>query len=286
MNKLFVRYQATIVLSLLLQGCAFPAGKPPLPKQASIEQLPRPATETDYAAAVQNADIIYFPTERAASAGRSEPAALLLEALEKTQKPFAIGWGIISASQQPLLDQLDAATGNAREQLIGQLELVANGRAREHCRAVLRETRPPGVRYLALRCPSEVLGRINAGERLTSEDERFVARGYAAPSGGFDNYLSRIGVRNLGDPRLAQSYRAELVRREFAAEGIIRFFRKAGSENKLVVFASADDLDSSDGLPFFVAQKANVRQLVLGPNRNDRPKLLTRMRYIGPDSRS
>ena len=275
------------ICGMLLQSCAFFAGKPPLPKQASIERLPRPATETDFAAEVQNADIIYFPTERAASGARSEPAALLLEALDKTQKPYAIGWDMIYASQQPLLDQLETATGGAREQLISQLDLVASGRAREHCRAVLRETRAPGVQYLALRCPLEIVSKVSSGERLVGDEERFLPHGYNAPSGGFDAYVSRIGGGNSADPRLAQSYRAELVRLEFAAEKIVRAFRVGGKESKLLVFASTDDLDSEGGLPYFVMQQANARQLVLGSNRRERPKLLTQLNpHIGAASKS
>ena len=95
-----------LVLALSLSGCAFFSGKPPLPKQASIEQLGRGASPADFAAAVQNADVIYFPEDRIASAGRSDPAALLLEAFAQSGLPFAIGWGSIVATEQGALDAL------------------------------------------------------------------------------------------------------------------------------------------------------------------------------------
>ena len=105
-----VRAGATLLVASIgaFPSCAFFSGKPPLPKQASIEHLGPPVTGTDFAAVVENADIIYFPTNRTASAGRSEPAALLLEALERSGRPYAIAWDLIDAAQQPQLDELPA----------------------------------------------------------------------------------------------------------------------------------------------------------------------------------
>ncbi len=258
MNPRSFRYKTFLLAAVaLLSGCAFFARKPPLPRQASIERLPRPATETDFSAQVEGADIIYFPTERAASGGRSEPAALLLEALQKRAQPFAIGWDMIDSSQQPLLDQLEAAR-EKREELIAQLDLAASGRAREHCRAVLRETGPPSVQYLALRGPRQILGKVSIGDRLTSDEEKLLPRGY------------KILSENAG-----HASKTELVAMEFAAETIVRSFRALGSGSKLLVFASGRSLEGENSVPAFVAQKLNVRQLVFGPNTRERPKLMT-----------
>jgi uncharacterized iron-regulated protein len=258
----------------LLQGCAL-SSKPALPKQASIEHVARPAT-TDFAALVAEADVIYFPSDRAASGARSEPAALLVEALQNRAQPFAVGWDMISASQQPVLDQIETNSGPAREGLIGQLELVASGRAREHCRALLRESSPVAIHHLALRCPAELLARIASGTRLGPEEEKFLPRGYATPAQGFESYVERLASPQTGDPRLAQSYRAELVRQQFTAEGIVHYLRSAEPGKKLLIFAAGQDLENGHGVPFYVAQKVEARQLVLGsPATTTRPKLLT-----------
>ncbi len=60
-----------------LQSCAFFSGKPPLPKHASFEQLGHGANAEDFAAAVRDAEIVYFPQDRISSAARSEPQAAL-----------------------------------------------------------------------------------------------------------------------------------------------------------------------------------------------------------------
>ena len=102
----------------MVTGCTLFSGKPPLPKHASIERAGSPAASTDYRAVLEQADIIYFPEERAASAGKSEPAALLLDAVQQSGKAYGIAWDLIEASQQPLLDELQASAGAAREELV------------------------------------------------------------------------------------------------------------------------------------------------------------------------
>nr|MBA2432663.1 hypothetical protein [Chthoniobacterales bacterium] len=95
-----------VACAVALQGCASFPGKPPLPKRASLERMPKPAATTDYGALVENAEVLYFPRERTGSSSRSDPAARLLDALQQGGVPFAIGWDLIDASQQVVLDQL------------------------------------------------------------------------------------------------------------------------------------------------------------------------------------
>ncbi len=260
-------------------GCAFFSGKPPLPKHASIDQLARGASVADFAAAVESADIIYFPENRAASAGRSEPAALLLEAFAQNGKPFAIGWDPIDATQQPALDELQTKPAEAREAAIARLELIGTGRTREHCRAVLRDSRWSAVRHLALRSPPALTAKIDTADRLTPDEEQLFPRGFNSPPGGMQEYAERLaGRRDSSDGSAAGSYRAEMLRQQFAAEMIVRHFRAAGAEGKLLVFSSEADLEAGRGVPFYVAQKLPLRQLVFGPEgrETNSAKLLTR----------
>lgn len=252
-------------LSLLLPGCGSFSGKAPLPKHASIEHLGKPASSTDFAALVQNADVIYFPSDRAGSGARSEPAALLLEALEQSGKPFVIGWDLIDATQQTVLDQLEAASGGLREELIAKLELDGTGRAREHCRTVLREASAPAIRQLALRFPRALAAKFAAAEMLSAEEQKSLPTGFTLPAGGLENYAERLsGSGGSNDRSAAITYRTALMRQEYAAEIIVRHMRIAGTETKLLVFCAPADLEPAQGTPFFVAQKLPVRQLILG----------------------
>jgi len=257
-----------------LSSCAVFSGKPPLPKQVSIERLPKPAANTDYAPVVAGADVIYFPADRAASGARSEPSAMLLEALQRDGTPYAIAWNLIDASQQPLLDELQSKAGAARDQVIARLELAGTGRAREHCRSVLREARFASVRHLAVGVPAPLLANIRVGT-ISPDDEKRISAGYNPPPGASEEYAERFASsRSAGAVDLAGAYRAHVMTQQFLAEQIVGHFRGAGAGGKLLVFLRRDDIE---GVPVYVAQKASLRQVILASDvpSQERRKLLT-----------
>ena len=257
-----------------LAGCA---SQPPLPKRASIEHLPKPAADTDFNAVVAGADIIYFPAERAAFGARSEPSALILDALRQSGTGFAIAWDLIDAGEQPLLDELQGKGDRERDRLIARLDLVGTGRAREHCRAVLRDARLAGVRHLAVRAPAPLVASIRAGT-LAPDEERRISSGFTPPAGGLELYAERIaGTRGASQADLAGAYRAHVIAQQFAATQIVDHFRGAGAGGKLLVFLRREDLVAGQGVPHYVAQKMDLRQVVLASDalQEERRKLLT-----------
>ncbi len=268
-----LRFSAVGLGVIALSGRSIFSSKPALPRHAAIETGADPSAATDYVALVANAEVVYFPAERAAFGGRSEPSARLLDAFRESGAPFAIGWDLLDASQQPLLDELLAATGAAREEVIRRLEIVGSGRAREHCRAVLRDERLTGLRHLALGCLPVFLAKLETQERLTPDEEKQLPRGYTVPSGGQEAYNEQVA---RGDAP-GRSYRAQVVAQQFAAEQIVRHFRTAGTQSKLLVFLRDSDLEAGLGVPRYVAQKLPVRQLVLDSSGTEptRAKLLT-----------
>jgi hypothetical protein len=146
----------SIALAGLCSSCAFFQSQPPLPKHAAIESRITPEAEEKFDVLVQNADIIYFPTELLESAWRSGPAWKLIEALSRQGNPFAIGSDLIAGDGQPLLDQWSrqqVATGK----LLSELHLLGTARERENCRALLSETSKRAARFLALERPAELL---------------------------------------------------------------------------------------------------------------------------------
>lgn len=260
-------------------SCAVFSSKPPLPKHASIERRGSPAGATDYRALVEEAQVIYFPHERAASSGRSEPAALLLEAMQQSGKPYAIGWSLVEASQQAVLDELQASSGSARDELVAQLRLLGSGRAREHCRSILRDARLAGLRHVALRVPKPLFDKIASGATPTAEERDALPRGFTAPAGGFQTYAERLATEDGVNARSVEgAYRAEVLQRQFAAETIVRYFRAAPPDARLVVFSSSAEFADGHGIPYYVAQKIDLRQLVFDREASQprRSPLLTR----------
>jgi len=75
--------------AILFSSCSFFQRPPPLPRHAAVE---RGGSEEQFIRLVESADIIYFPSEAATFASRSDPAWKLLAALRSGGDPFAIGW--------------------------------------------------------------------------------------------------------------------------------------------------------------------------------------------------
>lgn len=240
---------------------------PPLPKHAAIEGGGSGSeARTDYGAVVANADVIYFPSERAASGAGSEPAALLLEAFENAGVPFAIGWDLIDAKQQPVLDQLGSQSAADRQSAVVRLDLAGPGRARAHCRAVLNDPRTGAVHQVALKLPDSP---ANVPPPITMH--------FKPPAGGLDAFAERLSAaESLSGRDVATIYAARMEAEQFAAEQIVRHFQ-SGASGKLLVFIRSADLETGQGVPFYVAQKLPVRQLVLGSEfgRSGATKLLT-----------
>lgn len=267
----------SLAAGLLLQSCANFSANPPLPKHATLERGAGPIAQTDYAAIVANAEVIYFPSNRAGAGGRSEPSALLLDAMLRDAAQFAIGWNVIDMSQQPLLDELATSTSAAvREKIIRGLDVQGSGRAREHFRSMLRDPRYRGVQHIALRWPAAVAAKIESASQLSPEEERELPQGFSVPVAGLDAYAERMAGSGAS-PAIAVAFRARAVAQQFAAERIVRHFAAGGTATKLLVFAQPEDLVAGDGVPFYVAQKSNVRQLVLDSQVAERPaaRLLT-----------
>ena len=165
-----------------------------------------------------------------------------------------------------MLDELPGETGKAREDVIRRLEIVGSGRAREHCRAVLRDERLLDLRHLALGCLPALLAKLETRERLTPEEEKELPRGYTTPPGGVEAYAERL---TRGETPAPRPIGAQVVAQQFAAEEIVRHFRSAGMQNKLLVFLRAGDLEAGLGVPRYVAQKIACAAIGVGFERNE-----------------
>lgn len=254
-------------------GCAFFYRQPALPRPAAIESRETPRADEQFAALVQNADIIYFPTELLGPSVRSEPSMKLVDALQRGGNSFTIGCDLIGGDEQALLD-LWARDQLSTENLISRLHLSGPARERENCRALLHGTQAPGVRFLALRCPPELL----AAARPEAAD----ARGFDPPAGDFQKFAERFAGHGMTENGLRAAYAAALLAEEFAAGRIAGHFREHRDE-KLLAFVHRRHLEGARGVPYFVAQKIKARQLVLDsqPDRSSRSQLLAWRRRDG-----
>jgi hypothetical protein len=186
---------------LLVSSCSYFVRQPPLPSHAAIESAAIPSADAKFTALVQNADIIYFPSESVGSSGRFEAAWKLVEALQRDGGSFAVGWDSIDGEEQALLDRWTkgkVATGD----VVPQLPLHGSAREVEICRRFLREIAPVGVHVLALRQP----GGQRAARTDSVDDAVFGAEQFAATT------IARYYEANRGEKILVFFHRVHLGR--------------------------------------------------------------------------
>jgi uncharacterized iron-regulated protein len=276
-GRLVFFFSRACLMALLAScvSCAFFYRQPALPRHAAIESRETPQADEKFAALVQNADIIYFPAELSGPASRSEPATKLVEALQRSGNSFAIGWDQIGGDEQALVDQW-AQRQISTENLISRLRLSGTARERENCRALLGATKDRGVRFLALRCPADLLAAARPAATLDASAHAEIPRGFHPPPGDFQRFAESFSTaRGMNETGLRAAYKAALLAEEFAADRIVGHFREHRDE-KLLIFVNRRHLENARGVPYFVAQKIKARQLVLDsqPARSSRFQLL------------
>jgi len=141
-------------VALASASCGFFQSQPALPKHAAIESRVTPEADEKFDVLVQNADIIYLPTELFESATRPDPAWKLVEALQRRGGPFAIGFDLIDGDGQSSLDEWMRPQVST-DRLLSRLSFSGTARERENCRALLSETKRRSARFLALGRPLE-----------------------------------------------------------------------------------------------------------------------------------
>jgi uncharacterized iron-regulated protein len=143
-----------VAAASLSSSCSFFSRQPPLPRSAAIEATI--AGDVKFSALVQDADIIYFPSESVMLTTRSEAPWKLLEALQRSGGSIALGWDSIAGEEQPVLDEW-AKRAVSSDNAMPRFHLHTKSNDQENCRAFLRVANKAGAHILALRCPSALL---------------------------------------------------------------------------------------------------------------------------------
>ena len=260
-----------LLAAALTSGCGTP-GKPPLPKFSTGAAPPKAPEDKKWTATVHHADVIYFGLTKR-SAINSEPAWRVVEGLQRSGAHVALGWGKLSAAQQPLLDQWQRREISS-QQLLDQLGAPERG---DWLRRALR----PDLLQVALGSPRELLRKIRAGDAITEEERALLPRNYRSPPNAFDDFADRVSTSaHLRHYNVTRLYHAHLVAEQIIAENIVRFMRDNPTA-KLLVFLPDDVMINPHEVADYVAQKASLQQMILDRSQaspGERPQLLARRR--------
>ena len=244
---------ARVILSLVCAaclGCGSSSNKPLLPKQPANEAAS--SEQEEWQRIVEKADIIYLPVETIQTSGSDGSVAKVVQALRDASTPFSIGWQGIEPDKG---DQ--SSTDEPHWSYTGAL--------REQCKIVMRDT--IDERQLFFGLPRTVRLKLQNGSVLSADERALLARGYRTPGDGLEDFAEQLAaVRGLQERDIENLYRAHVIAAQFAAEKIVAHMREHTGE-KLLVFARRRELTGDCGLPAFVSQKLDIRQITLDRER-------------------
>jgi hypothetical protein len=193
------------VAVIVVGGCAFNPAKPPLPRHGAIESAATPRRIDELSEIVARAEIFYLPSDRIRSGPGAGAGPRMLEALHGSGTAVALGWGVIDADQQPLLDEWNLRP-DAGDDMLRGLSFSSTER-RDNFGALLRISHEIAVPSIALHCaaPSAQEDRCTAdhivrhfrqqgGGKLLVIMER---RDIEAPQGVPYFVAQELGVRQL-----------------------------------------------------------------------------------------
>lgn len=254
---------------MLCSSCSFFPSTPPLPKRGVIETAAAPRAPDEFAEVVARADLFYVPTDRVAWALRRDSGWRLIEELRRVGL-FAIGWESVAADEQSMLDDAQVSPASSGSTMF----VLGAPPERQHSLELMRQTRALGVAQLGLRCPRSLEEKMRRGDVLNAAERESLPTGFTTRPADSSAPTDR---------GTAPSIRATQLELQFVAEQIIQRLRAHPAE-KLLVFLDRHELETTDGVPSLVAQKSNVRQLVLESKgqADPRARLLTGNQRDGP----
>ncbi len=257
-----------LLAAALTSGCGS-FRQPPLPQAASsAATASAPSVDEVWAAKLRAADAIYFSLTKSATAA-GQPIWQIVQGLQGSGQPVALGWAEVPATEQPLFEQWKRQEITAA-QLVDQL--VRPDRA-----ALLRAALRPDLRQAALGCARDLLGKIRDGATLSAEEQAQLPTGFRPRPAAFENFVDRVTASaRLRRYDMRHLYRVHLVAEQTIAENIVRF-RREHAESKLLVFLPNDAMIDPREIADFAAQKMPLRQLILDrsqPLREAQPQLV------------
>ena len=262
LNKAMRRIIPWIALALCvsLVSCAFPL------MTSHATQRRNAATNPDerFWRAVEKADVIYVGETHDDPAHHAYEMELIRGLLARKVK-FAVGWEMFDVTQQSSIDAWASHKISLEELLVKTDFQKRWGVYSPVYEQILRITEKANGRNLALNAPPELVRKIARAEPLTAEETAMLPSGFVGDSGAYKNFVSLIGEHpGVEEADLRRYFDAQNVWDQTMANRILEF-KRLNPKVKLVVLTGRDHVFGGYGIPFYLRQKADWKQLVLFP---------------------
>ena len=189
----------------------------------------------------------------------------LVRGLLKRKAKFAIGWEMFDTTQQSAIDAW-ASHAMSFKEMISKTGFQKHwGIYSPVYEEILQIAGNANVPILALNAPPELTRKIARGEPLTAQERAMIPTGFVATEGGYKNFVAMMGDHpglNETDQRLF--FAAQNAWDQTMASRILDFERR-NPEVQLLVLTGRGHVSGGYGIPFYVRQKAHLKQLIILP---------------------
>jgi uncharacterized iron-regulated protein len=265
---------ATLVLCLI--SCASRSG--------SEQGIATANPDDQFWRTIENSDVIYVGETHDDPADHRYELELI-RGLLKRKMQFAIGWEMFDETQQVNIDAW-AARAISLKVLLAKTDFQKRwGIYSPIYKQILQITSNWGVPNLALNAPPGLTRKVARGEPLTAAETALMPGGFVATEQGYRNFVSMMGGHpDMSETEQRRFFGAQNVWDQTMASRILKF-KERNPKVKLVVLTGRGHVSGGYGIPFYVKQKSDLRQIILlpkvtGPMSAMRPMRL--MRLMGP----
>lgn len=280
-----MRYPFSLLALLLASGCLLscvhhrgsndsniplPGSDPNGSSNLAAIVHPRSAQDYQFWEALNQARVIYI-SETHDDENHHEYQFDVLRGLHARGVPFAIGWEMFAFTHQNLLDQWQ----NGRislETVFAKVGWKSNwGKESPSYEKMLRWSRSVNIPNVALNAPDAISKKVAFGQTLSGQENALLPGGFRSLPGGSEHFAEQMAQNphagTLTPEGFQNFYRAQTVWDQTMAQRVVDFVMQ-NPQLKLVVIIGRGHVEGGYGVPAYVKQKMNIRQLVLYPGES------------------
>jgi uncharacterized iron-regulated protein len=186
----------------------------------------------------------------------------LVRGLLKRRVKFAIGWEMFDTTQQAAMDAW-ASHAISLARMLAETDFQKRwGIYSPVYQQILRMAGKAGVLNLALNAPPELPHKVARGESLTAEERAMIPVGFTATEAGYRNFVAMMGGHpGMNEADLRHFFAAQNIWDQTMASRILEF-KARNPKILLVVLTGRGHLSNGLGIPFYVRQKAALKQII------------------------
>jgi len=251
------------VIIALLTGCATSRS----PTADNATKIPALSIhERAFWSRLLEADIIYLPEVHDNDA-HHRLQQRVITGLHDRAEPLVVAMEMFNLDQQSELDRWQSGR-QSLETLFETINWQASwGEYSDGYETILRACKTWGIPVVAMNAPKSVVRAVSANQPIAAEDRQYLPDQFQTPAGGLAFFKTQMkrhpGMTNASWDRY---YAVQALWEQTMATTILALL-KENPDRKVVVMLGRGHSDPRFGVPFYVAQKTEGRQIIVDPER-------------------